>query len=221
VLDEAAAGRLGDPSVAVPTDDLRAAGWVVEAPARADDGSVTLRAEREFSGADQLPLVLDEVGGAGGVFRDVRLTVSDGFGEVTYDFGARVQLSGSPEQFGDAFLTGSLEGLALGRTPEELAADGAGDPDAMSLRVRVALPGGVPETDGQLVDGAASWTFPVTGGTPTDAVLRTTSSTAATRLTVLVGLGVLAIVASVVLAAVGLVRRRGGPGSRPAVTAAP
>ena len=89
-------------------------------------------------------------GGKDGVFREVGLTVDDGLGSTTYDFSAQVELTGNPEQFGDEALTDVIEGLPLARTPEELALEGAADPGAMVLDVVVELPGGEPETNGEV-----------------------------------------------------------------------
>ncbi len=206
-LDEEAARRLGDPATALRLDDLRSAGWTVADPETAD-GAVVLRAERPFASPADLPAVLEEVGGADGVFRDVRLSVTDGFASTTYDFAAQVELTGNPEQFGDDALTAALGGLPLARTPEELALEGAADPEAITLDVLVDLPGGDPTTNGEVRDGAATWSFPVSGGEATSAPLRSSAGTDSTATRALVLVGGLALAAAVVLAAVGLVRRR-------------
>ncbi len=208
-LDDEASRRLGDPANALSLEDLGQAGWSVESPAAGDDGGLVLRARRSFAGPEDLPRVLDEVGGAGGVFRDVQLTVRDGFASTEYDFSAGVELSGNPEQFGDEALTATLGGLALARTPEELALEGAADPAAMTLEVSVQLPGGDPDTNGEVRDGAAVWSFPITGGEATSAELSSTSTvtSTSTRVLVLVGLG--GLVAAAALAVVGVLRRRG------------
>jgi len=204
-LDGAAAGQLGTPA-AVLGDDLRAAGWAVAEPESVDGGGIRFSAVRGFATPDQLPTVLDEVGGREGVFRDVQLAIEDRFGETEYRFGAQVVLTGSPEQFSDSELTAQLEGLPLGRTPEELFLGGALDPTAMTLRVVVNLPGGLPETDGRFADGAAAWDFPVTGGEPTDTRISSTS-VVESALAVLVALGVLLLIAAAVVAVVAFRRR--------------
>jgi hypothetical protein len=207
-LDEEAAGRLGDPATALRTDDLVAAGWRVEDPATGDDGALTLRAVRDFGSPDQLATVLDEVGGVDGVFRDAVLSIEDGFASTSYDFSSAVELSGDLEQFGDAFLTSSLGGLALARTPEELAAEGADDAASATLGVVVSLPGAAPETNGEVRGDAAVWEFPLTGGEATSATLTSSSTVddSGTRTTILVG--VLLVVVAAALAVLGLVLRR-------------
>lgn len=209
VLDPDAARRLGDPAKAVPIGDLRAAGWAVEPPATAKDGTVTLLARREFTGPEHLADVLAEVGGKDGVFRDVRLTVDDGFGRTDYAFSTTVELSGSPEQFSDPELATALDGLPLARSPEELAAAGADDPKAVTLALSVALPGGEPRTTGRVDGDRATWTFPVTGGTPTSEQVQATSTASRGRTGLLVGAAAVALVVAAAAVTVGLVRRRG------------
>ena len=207
-LDEEATRRLGDPTTALRIDDLTAAGWKVDAPDPVD-GGVVLRARRPFASPADLPAVLDEVGGADGVFRDVGLTVDDGFASTGYDFAAQVELTGSPEQFGDDALTAVLDGLPLARTPEELALEGAADPEAITLEVVVDLPGGDPETNGDVRKGVATWSFPVSGGEATSAPLSSSATTTSTSTRLLVLVGAATLLAAVAFAVVGLVRRRG------------
>ncbi len=207
-LDAEAARRLGDPATALRTEDLVAAGWTLEAPDVAGDGAVVIRAVRGFASPQDLPAVLDEVGGADGVFRDVSLGVADGFASTDYSFDAQVELTGSPEQFGDDALTAALGGLPLARTPEELALEGGSDPDAMTLRVSVDLPGGDPGTDGRVEDGVATWSFPVTGGEPTSAPIASTSTVDQPVPRGLLVAASALLVAALGLGAFGLVRRR-------------
>ncbi len=207
-LDAEATRRLGDPAVALQSADLAEAGWDLDQP-QLSNGTLVLRAERAFASPDDLALVFDEIGGADGVFREVGLTVDDRLGGTDYSFSAQVELTGNPEQFGDAALTDLLEGLPLARTPEELALEGAADPGAMVLDVVVALPGGEPETNGEVVDGASRWSFPLSGGEPTSAKLTAASSTASGRTRLLGAVGALALVGAGLLVVVGLLRRRG------------
>lgn len=206
-LDRASTAELG-PVDGVVLADLADAGWTVAEPDDAEGGLV-LSARRTFASPAQLDDVLAEVGGGDdGVFRDVELDVDPSVDRTSYRFAARVVLTGEPTQFSDAELAAALGDLPLGRTPEELAVLGADDPDAATLVLRVTLPGGVPDTDGAVVDGAAEWRFPMTGGAATDESVTTSSQDVDTRTTVLLavaaGLGVLALLALVV----GLVRRR-------------
>ena len=100
-----------------------------------------------------------------------------------------------------------LGGLPLGRTPEELAALGADRPDAATLTVRVSLPGGVDSSSGDVADGTATWTAPLTGGVATDEELTASAEERRTSTLVLAAAGALLVVLAVVVAAVGLTRR--------------
>lgn len=207
-LNPEAARRLGDPGSALQVADLTEAGWKLDTP-RSSNGGLELHAERAFASPDDLARVFDEIGGRDGIFREVELTVDDELGSTDYGFSAQVELTGNPEQFGDAALTDLLEGLPLARTPEELALEGAADPGAMVLDVMVELPGGEPETNGEVVDGASRWSFPLSGGEPTSEQLTASSSTSSGRTRLLGAVGLLALLGAGALVLIGLVRRRG------------
>ena len=206
-LDPEAARRLGDPATALRTDDLTAAGWVVEPPEVADDGALKLLARRDFASPQELPVVLDEVGGTDGVFRDVSLTITDGFATTEYDL-AR---SGGADRWCRAVRRRRPDrgpGWApLARTPEELALEGGADPEAMTLRVVVELPGGTPDTDGVVEEGAATWSFPVTGGEPTSASISSTSTVQQQLPRALVLVALLSLIVALGLGGFALIRR--------------
>ena len=112
--------------------------------------------------------------------------------------------------------------VAAGWTVEEPeAADGGGV--ALAARRSFASPEDLPSVlaevggadgvfrDVQLSvrDGAAVWSFPVSGGEPTSATLTATSTTTAGSTRLLALAGVLALLLAAALGAVGLWRRRG------------
>ncbi len=156
VLDREAAGQLGDTATAFRFDDLRAAGWQIDAPVTSP-GGVSLNASKRFESPSELPGVLDEVGGRGGVFRGWALHVDDGFASTSYAINGTVHLTGGLEQFSDADVATALDGLPLGRTPEELATALGPKRDRVKLTVVAALPGSV-ETESLFTigDGTAS-----------------------------------------------------------------
>lgn len=204
-MDAEAAAQVGDPAN-LSLADLTDAGWDVEGPT-ARDGGLRVVAVRRFGSPAELPAVLEEVGGADGVFSATSLELSDGFASSSARFGTTLSLTGDPAQFSDEQLTQLLGGLPLGRTPEELAALGADGTDGSTLTVRVSLPGGVDESNGDVADGVASWSAPLTGGTATDESLQASSSERRTATLLLVGAGALLVVAGLVVAVVGLTRR--------------
>jgi len=215
-LDTEASNQLGDPSK-VSFADLEEAGWIVEAPANLDDGGVRFRVVRRFESPDQLPTVLDEVGGIDGVFRDVSLSLTDSFARSSTEFDARVELTGTIDQFTDDDLTAALGGLPFGRTPEELGALGANAPGSGVLDVSVALPGGTPDTNGTVDGDRATWSFPLTGGQPTSEDLQAETTTTDVTTLALVAGGVLAVLLGLIALVVGLLRRRRRPNPSPEV----
>lgn len=203
-LDAEAADQVGDPAN-LALGDLTEAGWDLDGPT-VDDGGLRVVAVRPFSSPDQLADVLDEVGGSA-VFSDTSLELTDGFATSSTTFRTTVELTGDPAQFSDEGLAQLLDGLALGRTPEELAELGVDAEGAATLRVRVSLPGGVDESNGTVDDGVASWSAPMTGGSATSTDLTASSSERRNTTLVLAGLGVALLVGAAAVAVVGLRRR--------------
>lgn len=197
-VDAEAAAQLGDPE-AVASEDLRQAGWSVSG-AEPHRGGLRWVLRRGFSSPAELGAVLEEVGGPTGVFRGVRLTVTDGIASTDYAFRTRVELSGSLEQFSDPDLTAALGGVPVGWVPEELALVGADRPEAGRLVLTVELPGGSPSTDGEVVDGVSRWEFPLTGGAATSTVATASSTDGSLLPWVLGGVGVVLVVGAAVVA---------------------
>lgn len=140
-LDDAALRSIGDLSTQLHTADLEAAGWTVAGPTTAGD-LTTVSASKPFGAPEALGSVLDEVAGPGTVFRDWKVELGDGFATRSWTVGGTLASSGSLEQFSDVGVADQLGGLALGRTPEELAAEGGGSPPTFPLVVEVHLPDG-------------------------------------------------------------------------------
>lgn len=156
-LDADAAAELAPIDAAFATEDLVAAGWSIEGPSTQPDGGVRIAASKPFANPDELPVVIAEASGPTGPLRDVRLLHENGFASSSLEVDGRVSLTGSLDQFSDPEVAGFLDGFALGRPPEEIAALLADNPDALRLDVSVSLPES-PKVDGALVerDGVAS-----------------------------------------------------------------
>lgn len=169
VLDEQAAGQIGtDVAAALKLDDLRESGWSIDGPTTTD-GETVVSIEKPFAGPAQLPPIIEEISGPDGPLQDVSLTTANGFGSADYRFRGRVRLTGDLAQFSDADITSALDGLAVGRTPEELATAFGDDPDALTLRLSVELPGDTSEVRGfRDGDAAVVSSFPVGQGEPVD-----------------------------------------------------
>ena len=168
-LDREASQRLGDPATQLRTEDLTAAGWTVEFVA-AEGGGLTIRGTKPFGSPDGLQQVLDEVGGVDGIFREWTIDIEDAFASTTWTVGGRVVLSGSLDQFSDADLAAALDGLPLGRTPEQLAAE-LGEGGSVPIRLGIRLPDEVDEGD-----RLQTWDYAVPGGPVDEAVSATGSA---------------------------------------------
>jgi len=188
-LDKEATTRVGDPKAALSTADLAAAGWKV-APPVTRAGQVTFRVVRPYGSPAELATVLDEVGGKGGVFRNTQLRVGNSFASTTYDFRTTVRLTGSLDQLSDPQVAAALGNLPLGRTVEELVAEGATAKGAATLTLDVELPGADPVT----------WTRSASGGRPSTLVAQTSSRVWTWWPLVLAGAGLALVVAGIVVA---------------------
>ena len=188
-LDKEATTRLGDPAAALSTSDLADAGWKVSAPVT-KAGAATFKVVRPYGSPDELAAVLDEVGGKGGVFRDTQLSVGNSFASTNYDFRTTVQLTGSLEQLSDPQVAAVLGNLPLGRTVQELAAEGATAKGAATLTLDVELPGAE----------LATWTRSASSGKPSTVTAQTSSRVWTWWPLVVAGLGLALLVAGVVVA---------------------
>ncbi|MBS1836487.1 MAG: hypothetical protein JST64_02185 [Actinobacteria bacterium] len=198
-LDAAAARQLGDPK-ALALGDLTTAGWKLTGPVPRREG-LRIVAVRTFRSSDQLAAVMDEIGGTDGMFRGTSLRTEERFARSSMQFRTSVHVSGDLTDLSDPKLSKLLGGLPLGRTPEELAALGAGSPSTAVLTVRVVLPGGVDSSNGRITGGAARWSVPLTGGKASSQTLRAAASDRRTSTLLLVGVGVVMVVAALVLVA--------------------
>jgi len=203
-LDADAVAALGGTD-RLALDDLPAAGWTVDGPGTTDDGGAEVSAGKEFTDEASLRAVLDEVVGAG-VFHDTSLEVSDGFARTDYELATTVEVTGDPSQFADDELVELLGGLPLGRTLEELVAEGVADPSAGELVVRATLPGAEPAELARVA---------LTGGTPAlvEGVQRSRTTQErvvlfAVAAVVVAVLGVVALVVDRVRSRAGRVQRR-------------
>lgn len=228
-LDADAVEQLGaDPADAIRLDDLRAAGWEIDGP-RADGADTVIEASKPFGRADALGPVMAQLGGADGPFRDWSLATDSSFTVSTYELEGTVHLTGSLDQFSDTDVAAALDGFALGRSPEEIAAALEADPEAFRLGVEVRLPGSFDHVEGldavEDTDGVARTTIVLGSGeeTTTDVVLRSSESDRSSVLWMLVGGGLIVCSLVLVITAQRVARRRanGRSGRRPGPTTAP
>lgn len=207
-LDEDAAARVPDLADDLQVADLEATGWVITGPTPTDDGGVTIVARKRFADIEQGRAVLREVGGQGGVLRALTLRRDHTFGETTWAFGGRLDLSGGLSTFSDAQLDEVLGSDTFGQDQATLEAQ-LGEPlaDTMSVTVRADLPPGDLATNGEATGASsASWSADL-GDDPV--AMEATSSERDTTVLALAAVSAGALVLLAVLLVVRVIRGGG------------
>jgi len=95
-------------------DDLKATGWTVTGPTQRADTTYLLEASKSFSRPDQLPGILEELGGKDGPFRSFRLDRSTSFAKRSWSLTGTVDLTKGLASFSDDELNAQLGGPPLG-----------------------------------------------------------------------------------------------------------
>ena len=142
-FDEESLRRIDDLSEQLVVDDLEAAGWIVEQPVEQPDGTTVVAAEKPFATTAELALVVEELGGAGGPFRNFTVERQTGILATTYTLKGEVDLTAGVEGFGDEDLRQRLQGSGFGLDRESLERE-AGTPleQLFDVQVTADLPGG-------------------------------------------------------------------------------
>jgi hypothetical protein len=96
---------------------------------------------------------MQEISGGSKLLDGWSAKVTDGFGSTNWTVTGRVAATGDLAQFSDDSLAAALDGLPLGRTPQELAAEWGGAKPSVPITFRVHLPDGT--TQVRRVDVAA------------------------------------------------------------------
>lgn len=140
-LDDDALARTGNLERQLRADDLRAAGWDVSGPVR--EGDLTwVRASKAFTTPDEAGVVLAEVTGDGGPFRDFAVRVDEGMVGRDYAVTGTVDLTQGPQAFGDDELSAALGGDPFGGTLEAIEREeGRPISEMVEFHVSVELPG--------------------------------------------------------------------------------
>jgi hypothetical protein len=205
-LDEAAVAQVPGLSEQLVVDDLVEVGWTVTGPVAEADGRTRIRASKPFTSLAGAGAVLGEVSGDDGPFRDLQVRRSSTLVHDEWDFSGTVDLSEGLAAFSDEALRERLDGTDVGRSTEELVA-AAGRPleEAVTFTVAVALPGRTSSDAPGGGDRSAVWR-PVLGEVVPLAATGRQLNTASLSW---VAVGAVAVLALVVVLAVGGHRRRG------------
>lgn len=203
-LDEEAASRRPDLADELEVDDLVATGWEVTGPAEEADGWTWIRARHDFGDPAEVALLVDEIAGPDGPFRDFRLQRADGFAETSFRFEGVVDFTGGL----DAAVADRDLAETLGAEPLELLDERLEQAIDRVVQVQVAvrLPGTVESNAPTRASNGAVWRPSVVEPEPVE--LRATSTVTNTDRLVWTGIAALAGLVLVVLLVVWIVRRR-------------
>jgi hypothetical protein len=150
-LDDKALQRLGDPSTAIKLDDMKAAGWVVEPPAKEADGLTWIRGTRPFANAAELTTVMEQLTAPPSMFTGYSFATTENDESTTYTLKGTIDPSKGVASFGDADLAAKLNGDAFGGNLAVIEAE-EGKPIADMVNITVTA---------TVADGAAK-SYPVT-----------------------------------------------------------
>jgi hypothetical protein len=157
-FDADAVKEVGDLATALRVDDVRAAGWQVDAPRKEDDGLTWVRASKPFADPEQVPAILAELNGPDGPFRDFRVVRTKSLTRSKTTFTGTLDLSHGLTGLADPALTAALGDVDLGLDIAGLQAR-FGDAASRSVRAEVTagLPGKVTTDAPERAGGRAKW----------------------------------------------------------------
>jgi hypothetical protein len=154
-LDEDALSRRPDVLEDLDLSDLTDTGWEIVGPVEEVDGVTWLRARHEFGTPEELGVLVDEVAGERGPFRDFELRRSDAFAETRYDFSGTVDFTaGAGALAEDPELAEALEAEPIELLEERL---GAAIDELVRVQVAVRLPGSVESNAPTQASNGAAW----------------------------------------------------------------
>lgn len=143
-------------------DDATAQGWTIGQPEATPDGTA-LTLSHEFHSAEELANVLNSIGGPfAGTWQAARTPgTGDAEGHISNAVIGTLQLVDGYAAFSDSDLTAAVGGQPFG---EALAASGLSVDQAMSLTLRVELPGELVQSSGvEVSEGVFEWQPPLDG----------------------------------------------------------
>lgn len=140
-LDDDALARAGDLDQQLRVDDVRAAGWEVGGARLEDDGLTWVRATKTFADPGQFSLIMEELTGPDGAFRDWNLAKSSSVTGTEWTVDGIVDLTEGPETFSDPQLAASLGGDPFGGSLAEIEQEeGSPVAELVDFRITVDLP---------------------------------------------------------------------------------
>ena len=149
-FDDAALARVGDLSQQLRVDDLRQAGWTVDDPVREGD-TTWVRAHHGFDDADEANLLLAQLSGPDGPYRDMVVTRTSNLLSTTTEVAGTVDLSAGVAMFGDPQLVEVLgPDATAGLVPRIEAEEGRPAEEMVEVTFTAELPGATEAVGGPL-----------------------------------------------------------------------
>jgi hypothetical protein len=145
-------------------DDIKAAGWSVQGPAKTPSGGLEIVLTHPFTTPKQAMAILAGLNGPSGPLKSITLSRTKDDDTTTYALGGTLQVDGGLDAFSDTELF-----TAVGATPyaAQAAAAGVTPQQAVTVKFRAKLPGKVKESTA--TSGSASsatglaWSVPLDG----------------------------------------------------------
>lgn len=145
-------------------DDIKAAGWSVQGPAKTPSGGLEIVLTHPFTTPKQAMAILADLNGPSGPLKSITLARTKKGDTTTYSLGGILQIDGGLDAFADADLV-----AAVGATPyaAQAAASGGSPEQAVTVKFRAKLPGTVKSSTA--TSGSASsptglaWPVPLDG----------------------------------------------------------
>lgn len=173
--------------------DLTDTGWEVTGPAEESDGDTWIRARHAFATPGELGVLIEDVAGPDGPFRDFRLTREDEFAESRYRFDGTVDFTAGAGAFAaDPELAEALEAEPIELIEQRL---GAAIDEMVEVQVAVRLPGSVDSNALTQASNGAVWRPSIVEREVVD--LRATGTVSRSERLVWVGVGAVAAFALV------------------------
>lgn len=154
-LDEDAVSRRPGLLEGLDLSDLTDTGWEITGPAEEADDLTWIRARHDFGTPEELGILVEEVAGEDGPFRDFRLTLEDEFAERRYRFSGTVDFTaGAGALAQDPELAEALDAEPVELLEQRL---GAAIDDMVDVQVAVRMPGSVDSNALTQASNGAVW----------------------------------------------------------------
>jgi hypothetical protein len=149
-FDASALARVGDLRQQLRVADLEAAGWTVDEPVT-EDTTTWVRAHHDFADADEANVVLAQLSGPDGPYRELAVTRTSSVFSTTTKVSGTMDLSAGVAMFGDPQLTQTLGADGSGGLVAKIQAE-EGRPvrEMVDVSMTVDLPGADETVQGTL-----------------------------------------------------------------------